>query len=65
MKEREIPWAKIVLGKSLISLKEFDAAKTIFRELIKEQPNVVESYDWLSQIEVSEKKPREAQDTLE
>jgi len=23
MKEREIPWAKIGLGKSLISLKEF------------------------------------------
>ena len=37
----------------------------MFRELIVEQPNVVESYDWLARVQKAQKLPREAQDTLE
>ncbi|MBL4681527.1 MAG: response regulator [Pseudomonadales bacterium] len=65
LEEKQVPWAKIGLGKSLFSLKEYEPAKVLFSELIQEQPNVVESYDWLSKIEVAQQKPREAQDTLE
>jgi len=63
--ERDIPWAKIGLGKTLFSLLDYEPATKLFKELIQEQPNVVESYDWLSRIEVAQGIPRQAQDTLE
>lgn len=63
--EREVPWAKISLGKSLYFLKDHELAAGLFRELILEQPNVVESYDWLAKIQKAQKLPRQAQETLE
>jgi len=65
LSDRDVPWAKIGLGKSLYFLKEFDVATTLFQELILEQPNVVESYDWLARIQKAQNLSRDAQDTLE
>ncbi|MBV1878368.1 MAG: response regulator [Pseudomonadales bacterium] len=62
---REMPWAKIGLGKTLYYLREFDAAADIFRCLINEQPNVVESYDWLARILIALRQARQSQDVLE
>lgn len=63
--ERELAWAKIGLGRTLYRQKELAEAAKIFITLIEEQPNVVESYDWLAKIQIAQGSPRIAQDTLE
>lgn len=65
LKDRELPWAKIGLGRSLYYLNSLDEAEKIFLDLVKEQPNVTESYDWLAKIQVGKGDKRLAQDTLE
>ncbi|MFT5561113.1 MAG: CheY-like chemotaxis protein [Litorivivens sp.] len=65
LEEREVAWAKIGLGRVLYRLKAFDEAAEIFNKLIDEQPNVVESYDWLAKIQIALGEARVAQDTLE
>ena len=62
---RELAWAKIGLGRVLYRLKAFEEAAEIFSDLIKEQPDVVESYDWLAKIQIALDQARVAQDTLE
>lgn len=63
-RERDLPWAKIGKGKALFNLKRLEEAEVIFQELIIEQPNVIESYDWLAKILVESKKFKVAQATL-
>ena len=63
--DRELAWAKIGLGRTLYYLKSLNEAEDIFKQLVKEQPNVTESYDWLSKIQIALGEPRIAQDTLE
>ena len=65
LKERELAWANIGLGKTLYYLRDFEAGADIFRKLIAEQPDVVESYDWLARILIALRRAREAQDILE
>ncbi|MFN3237841.1 MAG: response regulator [Pseudomonadales bacterium] len=62
---RELTWAKIGLGRSLFQLKQLPEAAQIFTDLVKEQPNVTESYDWLAKIQAAMGEQRVAQDTLE
>ena len=63
--ERDLAWAKIGLGRGLYLSDELDQAAAIFSSLIEEQPNVVESYDWLAKVQIKQQQPRIAQDTLE
>tara|TARA_R110002073_G_scaffold2257_10_gene15539 strand:- start:2102 stop:3763 length:1662 start_codon:yes stop_codon:yes gene_type:complete len=63
--QREVSWAKIGLGRTLYRQKVLDEAAEIFNGLIADQPNVVESYDWLARIQIAQGEPRVAQDTLE
>ena len=65
LEERELAWAKIGLGRVLFFLKSPPEAEHIFAQLVKEQPNVTESYDWLAKIQVAKGEARIAQDTLE
>ncbi len=65
LSERELTWAKIGLGRALFSLKSLEEAEAIFSKLVKEQPNVTESYDWLAKIQIGLGQQRIAQDTLE
>jgi CheY-like chemotaxis protein len=63
-RERGLPWAKIGKGKALFYLNRHPEAEGIFQELIVEQPNVIESYDWLARILAADKKYKAAQATL-
>jgi CheY-like chemotaxis protein len=65
LEDRELAWAKIGLGRTLYYLKSLHEAEDIFKQLVKEQPNVTESYDWLAKIQIALGEPRIAQDTLE
>lgn len=65
LQDRELAWAKIGLGRALYLTDVPEEAALIFEELIKAQPNVVESYDWLAKIQIKQGQPRVAQDTLE
>ena len=63
-RERDLPWAKIGKGKALFHLQRFPESEAIFTALIVEQPNVIESYDWLAKIQMACLKPNLAQETL-
>lgn len=65
LQERELAWAKIGLGRTLYYLKSLEEAAAIFKELVRDQPNVTESYDWLAKIQIALGEQRVAQDTLE
>lgn len=65
LQERDLAWAKIGLGRALYLTDVLEEAASIFAELIKDQPNVVESYDWLAKIQIKQGQARVAQDTLE
>lgn len=45
---RELPWARLGLGIIEFQQNHFEQAATIFEQLIKDQPMLMEGYDWLS-----------------
>lgn len=63
--ERDIPWARLGLGKILYLTREFETARNALHSLIQENPMFVEAYDWLSKTNLALSEDREAQRILE
>jgi len=62
---REIPWARLGMGQVLNQEQHYDEAKDCFIDVIKNNPNMVEAYDSLSQSYLKLGQKTEAQNTLQ
>ena len=62
---RELPWARLGLGKIAYFKGEYDKALQIFQQLADEDARNVEAYDWLSKVYLSQNSPEEAQKALQ
>ena len=62
---REIPWARLGLGKIAYFSGDYDKALQIFQQLADEDKRNVEAYDWLSKVYLSQNLPDEAQKALQ
>lgn len=65
LEERELEWASIGLGKSLIALNELDEAEEVFGKLIDDGCLCLEIYDCMSDIKARKGDSVEAQKILE
>lgn len=61
---RDIPWARMGLGKALFHLKDYSGAREIFEGLLAENNRIMEAYDWLAKIHQAEHELPEAQGVL-
>lgn len=61
---RDIPWAKIGLGRVCFHKQEYSQASDIFSSLIQENKMHIVAYDWLAKTMVRMNSPLEAQTTL-
>ena len=48
MATREIAWARLGLGKVYYGLKEYEAARSTFEDLINTNNQLTQAYDWLT-----------------
>ncbi|WP_035801985.1 tetratricopeptide repeat-containing response regulator [Dasania marina] len=65
LSERDVEWASIGLGKSLMALNELDEAEEIFSKLINSGCQCLEIYDCMADIYVRKGDAEEAQRLLE
>ncbi len=65
LEERELEWAAIGLGKSMMALNELDEAETIFDKLINDGCLCLEIYDCMAEIKTRQGEAEEAQKLLE
>lgn len=63
--ERDVEWASIGLGKSLIALGDLDQAEVIFDKLINNGCQCLEIYDYMADIKTRKGEAEEAQRLLE
>lgn len=63
--ERDVEWASIGLGKSLIALGDLDQAEIIFDKLINNGCQCLEIYDYMADIKTRKGEAEEAQRLLE
>lgn len=61
---RDIPWAKLGLGKISFFTEDYVQAANIFRSLIEETRTFIEAYDWLAKTLLEQKAAKEAQNVL-
>jgi tetratricopeptide (TPR) repeat protein len=62
---RDIPWAKIGLGRVSFSQGNYSEAQRIFRSLVQDNKMLVVAYDWLAKTLVKIGEPEEAQSILQ
>jgi tetratricopeptide (TPR) repeat protein len=62
---RDLPWARLGLGKSLYLEKRYDDALVEFQKLKQQHPNHTAAYDWLAKSQKSLNQLEEAQETLQ
>jgi len=62
--EREINWALLGMATCLYSLNKLDDAEQVLKHTIKEHPKYVQCYDLLAKIQLKNKQPKAAQNTL-
>ena len=62
---RDLPWARLGLGKTLFSEKKYNEAQTQFQNLIEQHPNYTAAYDWLAKAYKCLDQLAEAQETLQ
>jgi tetratricopeptide (TPR) repeat protein len=62
---RELPWARLGLGKSLYLEKRYDDALIEFQKLKEQHPNHIAAYDWLAKSQKNLNQLTEAQETLQ
>ena len=62
---REMPWARLGLGKALFKAKRYDEAKEIFRDLIRENERYTAAYDWLARTLKCLNQMSDAQEVLQ
>ncbi len=65
LKDFNLPWAHMGLGKICFERNEFTAAEEIFTQILKETPNQMGAYDWLARTLVALGKTEEAQAILQ
>ena len=61
---REIPWARLGVGKIQFQRKQFDQAAETFRHLIEQDPNFIGAYDWLAKTQTALRRFADAEETL-
>ncbi|WP_269531573.1 tetratricopeptide repeat-containing response regulator [Chitinimonas sp. BJYL2] len=62
---KDIPWARMGLGKALFHLKDYATSRELFQTILKENDRVMEAYDWLAKIHQAEHEHEEAQQLLQ
>ena len=62
---KAVPWAKLGLAKTMFLQKRFDEAETGFKELLQENAQYMDAYDWLAKTREAMGQLQEAQDTLQ
>ncbi len=62
---RDMPWARLGLGKTLYLDKRYDEARALFQALIDEQRNYTPAYDWLAKSCKALDQPEAAQEALQ
>lgn len=65
LQERELPWAKLGLGKVFYSTEKYQEAATILEQLIEENPNYVFAHDCLAKVYLAQGDPKKSQDILQ
>jgi len=61
---REMPWARLGVGKIQFLRKQFDQAAETFRTLIEQDPDFIGAYDWLARTQTAQRRFAEAEETL-
>jgi CheY-like chemotaxis protein len=64
LSKRDIGWAQLGLGKVNIALGRYDEAISGLDNLVKQNPNLIEAYDFLADAQLKSGKSKEAQETL-
>ncbi len=62
---RDLPWARLGLGKTLFLTKAYVEAQSQFKTITEHNPNYTPAYDWLAKCYKSLNQLTEAQKTLE
>jgi CheY-like chemotaxis protein/Flp pilus assembly protein TadD len=62
---RDLPWARLGLGKTLIQEKAYSEAQAQLQSLTEQHPNYTAAYDWLAKCYKSQNQLAEAQQTLQ
>ncbi len=62
---REIPWAKIGLGRAFFYKEDYPQARHVFRSLIEENKMHIGGYDWLARTFIKENDLEKAQNILQ
>ena len=65
LKEREIPWALLLLGQVYFYQSNLDNAKDIFNDLVRSYPNYLLGHDWLAKVYQKNQNYSKAQEVLE
>lgn len=65
LQKRDIPWAKLGIGQVHYQEQQYHEAKACFREVIENNPNMIEAYDGLSESCLQLGQAKEAQSTLQ
>jgi DNA-binding response OmpR family regulator len=61
---RDLPWARLGLGKAQFKEKRFNDAADNFEHLVRHQKTMMSAYDWLAESQVAMGFPIDAQATL-
>jgi len=64
LEKREQPWAKLELHRIQVERGQLEAAERGLKTLVMLQPNMVEAYDLLADVQRRLKQPENAQETL-
>lgn len=65
MEAKAVPWAKLGLAKTLYMQKQYGAAEEQLVELVQENAQYLDAYDWLAKAREAAGKIDEAKETLE
>ena len=61
---REMPWARLGVGKIQFLRKQYDQALETFRQLTEQDSNFIGAYDWLARTQTAKRQFVEAEETL-
>lgn len=62
---REVPWARLGVGKVLFGRKLYAQAQEVFREMVARDPNLIVAYDWLAKTQTALEQFTDAEQTLQ
>jgi len=65
LREREVPWATLYMGRAAYAAGNLDTARSLFKKTIEQNDALMDAYDWLTRVDREDGKPETAQRTLE